>query len=218
METTTACSAGLPSHEGNYTTLDTPPGLPSQQKGTTTPWKLYQVFLQHRREQQQQRTNISCKGSVDTTINGVDTMVQNKGRNVKKSSSSVDTSPGQVDTTSSQVDTRDLSQGIDLPVWDSVSTHLKGRCNKSRHMKGECPENKKEKHKKIHKFKKPKAMVATWSDEDSSEEEEEEKSSSSESQVDTTPSSVDTLSLRSTLTSSSVDTDPLLDSFTVGAG
>ncbi|MQL96710.1 hypothetical protein Taro_029395 [Colocasia esculenta] len=54
-------------------------------------------------------TNISCKGSVDTTINGVDTMVQNKGRNVKKSSSSVDTSPGQVDTGPSQVDTRDLS-------------------------------------------------------------------------------------------------------------
>ncbi|MQL72153.1 hypothetical protein Taro_004475, partial [Colocasia esculenta] len=77
-------------------------------------------------------TNISCKGSVDTTINGVDTMVQNKGRNVKKSSSSVDTSPGQVDTTSSQVDTRDLSQGIDLPVWDSVSTHLKGRSTHSR--------------------------------------------------------------------------------------
>ncbi|MQL79307.1 hypothetical protein Taro_011747 [Colocasia esculenta] len=72
-------------------------------------------------------TNISCKGSVDTTINGVDTMVQNKGKNVNKRSSSVDTSPGQVDTTSSQVDTRDLSQGIVLPVWDSVSTNLKGR-------------------------------------------------------------------------------------------
>ncbi|MQM00424.1 hypothetical protein Taro_033159 [Colocasia esculenta] len=102
-----------------------------------------------------QRTNISCKGSVDTTINGVDTMVQNKGRNVKKISSSVDTSPGQVDTrdrfqrnkttdshlrstrnqivdtTSSQVDTRDLSQGFDLPVWDSVSTHLMGRSTHS---------------------------------------------------------------------------------------
>ncbi|MQM14622.1 hypothetical protein Taro_047555, partial [Colocasia esculenta] len=49
-------------------------------------------------------------------------------------------------------------------------------------MKGECPENKKEKHKKIHRFKKPKAMVATWSDEDSSEKEEEEKSSTSESE------------------------------------
>ncbi|MQM12981.1 hypothetical protein Taro_045901 [Colocasia esculenta] len=49
-------------------------------------------------------------------------------------------------------------------------------------MKGECLENKKEKHKKIHKFKKPKAMVDTWSDEDSSEKEEEEKSSSSESE------------------------------------
>ncbi|MQL94408.1 hypothetical protein Taro_027062 [Colocasia esculenta] len=100
-------------------------------------------------------TNISCKCSVDTTIHGVDTMVQNKGRNVKKSSPSVDTSPGQVDTrvrfqrnkttgfhlrstlnqtvdtTSSQVDTRDLSQGIDLPVWDSVSTHLMGRSTHS---------------------------------------------------------------------------------------
>ncbi|MQM17779.1 hypothetical protein Taro_050753 [Colocasia esculenta] len=31
-----------------------------------------------------------------------------------------------VDTRSSQVDTRDLSQGIVLPVWDSVSTHLMG--------------------------------------------------------------------------------------------
>ncbi|MQM04534.1 hypothetical protein Taro_037329 [Colocasia esculenta] len=100
-------------------------------------------------------TNISCKGSVDTTINGVDTMAQSKGRNVKKRSSSVDTSPGQVDTrvrfqrikttgfhlrstlyqivdtTASQVDTRDLSQGIVLPVWDSVSTHLKGRSTHS---------------------------------------------------------------------------------------
>ncbi|MQM19079.1 hypothetical protein Taro_052079, partial [Colocasia esculenta] len=55
------------------------------------------------------------------------------------------------------------------------------RCNKPGHMKGECPENKKEKYKKIHKFKRPKAMVATWSDEDSSEKEE-EKSSSSESE------------------------------------
>ncbi|MQL76138.1 hypothetical protein Taro_008523 [Colocasia esculenta] len=54
-------------------------------------------------------------------------------------------------------------------------------CNKPGHMKGECPENKKEKYKKIHKFKKPKAMVATWSDEDSSEKEE-EKASSSESE------------------------------------
>ncbi|MQL70885.1 hypothetical protein Taro_003205 [Colocasia esculenta] len=55
-------------------------------------------------------------------------------------------------------------------------------CNKPGHMKGECPENKKEKHKKFHKFKKPKAMVATWSDEYSSEKEEDEKSSSSESE------------------------------------
>ncbi|MQM21954.1 hypothetical protein Taro_055001, partial [Colocasia esculenta] len=55
-------------------------------------------------------------------------------------------------------------------------------CNKPGHMKGECPENKKEKHKKFHKFKKPKAMVATWSDQDSSEKEEDKKSSSSESE------------------------------------
>ncbi|MQL67893.1 hypothetical protein Taro_000180, partial [Colocasia esculenta] len=76
-------------------------------------------------------TNIFCKGSVDTTILGVDTMVQNKGRNVKKSPSQVDTSPEQVDTESSQVDTRDLSQGFVLPVWESVSTHLKGRSTHS---------------------------------------------------------------------------------------
>ncbi|MQL83443.1 hypothetical protein Taro_015940 [Colocasia esculenta] len=77
------------------------------------------------------RTNIFCKGSVDTTILGVDTMVQNKGRNVKKSPSQVDTSSEQVDTESSQVDTRDLSQGIVLPVWESVSTHLMGRSTHS---------------------------------------------------------------------------------------
>ncbi|MQM23907.1 hypothetical protein Taro_056977 [Colocasia esculenta] len=68
--------------------------------------------------------NIFCKGSVDTTIIGVDTMAQSKGRKVKKRSSSVDTSPGQVDT-------RDLSQGFDLPVWESVSTHLMGRSTHS---------------------------------------------------------------------------------------
>ncbi|MQL93220.1 hypothetical protein Taro_025864 [Colocasia esculenta] len=76
-------------------------------------------------------TNIFCKGSVDTTISGVDTMVQSKGRNVKKRSSSVDTSPRQVDTESSQVDTRDLSQRFDLPVWESVSTHLMGKSTHS---------------------------------------------------------------------------------------
>ncbi|MQL77298.1 hypothetical protein Taro_009701 [Colocasia esculenta] len=37
----------------------------------------------------------------------------------------------QVDTESSQVDTRDLSQGIELPVSDSVSTHLMGRSTHS---------------------------------------------------------------------------------------
>ncbi|MQL70425.1 hypothetical protein Taro_002725 [Colocasia esculenta] len=63
------------------------------------------------------RTNIFCKGSVDITNLGVDTMVQNKGRNVKKSPS--------------QVDTRDLSQGVVLPVWESVSTHLMGRSTHS---------------------------------------------------------------------------------------
>ncbi|MQL89437.1 hypothetical protein Taro_022009 [Colocasia esculenta] len=76
-------------------------------------------------------TNILCKGSVDTTNLGVDTMVQNKGRNVKKSPSQVDTSPEQVDTTPSQVDTRDLFQGTVWPVWDSVSTHPKGRSTHS---------------------------------------------------------------------------------------
>ncbi|MQL78987.1 hypothetical protein Taro_011433 [Colocasia esculenta] len=55
--------------------------------------------------QMKYRTNIFCKGSVDTTNLGVDTMVQKKGKNVKKSPSQVDTSPEQVDTTPSQVDT-----------------------------------------------------------------------------------------------------------------
>ncbi|MQL85302.1 hypothetical protein Taro_017825 [Colocasia esculenta] len=81
--------------------------------------------------QMKSRTNIFCKGSVDTTTLSVDTMVQNKGRNVKKKSSQVDTSPDQVDTEPSQVDTRDLFQGTALPVWDSVSTHLLGRSTHS---------------------------------------------------------------------------------------
>ncbi|MQM00613.1 hypothetical protein Taro_033354 [Colocasia esculenta] len=73
------------------------------------------------------RTNIFCKGSVDTTTLSVDTMVQNKGKNVKKSPSQVDTSPEQVDTRSSQVDTRQLSQKACFAVWDSRSTrdHLR---------------------------------------------------------------------------------------------
>ncbi|MQL72378.1 hypothetical protein Taro_004717 [Colocasia esculenta] len=45
-------------------------------------------------------------------------------------------------------------------------------------MKGECPEIKKDKYKKNNKLKKPKAMIATWSDEDQSEDEEENSSSS----------------------------------------
>ncbi|MQM00908.1 hypothetical protein Taro_033654, partial [Colocasia esculenta] len=74
-------------------------------------------------------------------------------------------------------------------------------------MKGECPENKKEKHKKFHKFKKPKAMVATWSDEDSSEKEEDEKSSSSESEEICFMANSSDGKARSTLLTSSVDTD-----------
>ncbi|MQL67912.1 hypothetical protein Taro_000163, partial [Colocasia esculenta] len=77
-------------------------------------------------ESSRSRTNIFCKGSVDTTNLGVDTMVQNKGRNVKKSPSQVDTSPEQVDTTPSQVDTKSgsvdtrcLSQMASFAVWDS---------------------------------------------------------------------------------------------------
>ncbi|MQL81906.1 hypothetical protein Taro_014374 [Colocasia esculenta] len=71
------------------------------------------------------------------------------------------------------------------------------RCNKSGHMKADCPEGKKEKHKthkkEFHK-KKNKAMVATWSDDESSDCNEESSSSegneicfmvgSSEEQVD----------------------------------
>ncbi|MQL97852.1 hypothetical protein Taro_030547 [Colocasia esculenta] len=135
-------------------------GLPD-----TFPHEYTSAFLEYKRpieygfEEVSQTDNISCQGSVDTTINGVDTMVQNKGRNVKKSPSQVDTSPEQVDTrepsqkaccSDSQsrstpnsgrstldgsprrpVDTRDLSQGIVMPVWDSVSTHLLGRSTHS---------------------------------------------------------------------------------------
>ncbi|MQL74701.1 hypothetical protein Taro_007074, partial [Colocasia esculenta] len=54
------------------------------------------------------------------------------------------------------------------------------RCNKSGHMKADCPEGKKEKHinhkKEFHK-KKNKAMVATWSDDESSDCNEESSSS-----------------------------------------
>ncbi|MQL88819.1 hypothetical protein Taro_021394 [Colocasia esculenta] len=69
-------------------------------------------------------TNIYCKGGVDTPHTGVDTMFQALRQKMKKWSSSVDTRPGQVDT-------RCLSQGIDLPVWDSVSTHPMGRSTHS---------------------------------------------------------------------------------------
>ncbi|MQM13240.1 hypothetical protein Taro_046164 [Colocasia esculenta] len=93
-------------------------------------------------------TNIYCNGGVDTPHTGVDTMFQALRQKVKKWSTSVDTRPGQVDTRdrsqrnmltsfylrstlNQMVDTRDLSQGIDLPVWDSVSTHLMGRSTHS---------------------------------------------------------------------------------------
>ncbi|MQM10723.1 hypothetical protein Taro_043621 [Colocasia esculenta] len=75
------------------------------------------------------------------------------------------------------------------------SSHSK-RCNKSGHMKADCLEGKKEKHinhKEFHK-KKNKAMVATWSDDESSDCNEESSNSegneicfmagSSEEQVD----------------------------------
>ncbi|MQL82459.1 hypothetical protein Taro_014938 [Colocasia esculenta] len=94
--------------------------------GRASPWGVRNFVLGSRGAGSAglRRTNISCQGSVDTTINGVDTLTQSKGRNVKKISSSVDTSPGQVDT-------RDLSQGFVLPVWESVSTHLMGKSTHS---------------------------------------------------------------------------------------
>ncbi|MQM02985.1 hypothetical protein Taro_035759 [Colocasia esculenta] len=93
-------------------------------------------------------TNIYCKGGVDTPHTGVDTMFQALRQKMKKWSTSVDTRLGLVDTRdrsqrnmltgfylrstlNQMVDTRDLSQGIDLPVWDSVSTHLMGRSTHS---------------------------------------------------------------------------------------
>ncbi|MQL68318.1 hypothetical protein Taro_000568 [Colocasia esculenta] len=149
---------------------------------------------------------------VDTMLQTPIQKMKKWSSSVDTRSSQVDTrpssQPGQcVDTKPDGVDTRDFSQKacftvftsvstrdevvstletcpreVGLLVRDSVSTLDQVRCNKPGHIKGECSENKKEKHKKIHKFKKPKAMVATWSDEDSSEKEEEEKSSSSESE------------------------------------
>ena len=53
------------------------------------------------------------------------------GHEVDTESSQVDTTWDQVDTEPSQVDTRDLSQGLVLPVWDSVSTHPLGRSTHS---------------------------------------------------------------------------------------
>ncbi|MQM14425.1 hypothetical protein Taro_047357 [Colocasia esculenta] len=142
-------------------------------------------------------TNTFFNDGVDTPLNGVDTTPQIQrqkklGQQVDAGPEQVDTGLSsqnslfaelgqQVDTASEQVDTRPRSQNSLFSIWDSVSTPPPG-CNKPGHMKGECPKNKKEKHKKFQKFKKPKAMVATWSDEDSSEEEEDKKSSSSESE------------------------------------
>ncbi|MQM12980.1 hypothetical protein Taro_045900 [Colocasia esculenta] len=45
-----------------------------------------------------ERTNIYCKGSVDTPHTGVDTMLKALSQNMKNWSTSVDTKPGQVDT------------------------------------------------------------------------------------------------------------------------
>ncbi|MQM03253.1 hypothetical protein Taro_036028, partial [Colocasia esculenta] len=45
-----------------------------------------------------ERTNIYCKGGVDTPHTGVDTMLQVLRQKIKKWSTSVDTRPGQVDT------------------------------------------------------------------------------------------------------------------------
>ncbi|MQL83074.1 hypothetical protein Taro_015558 [Colocasia esculenta] len=91
--------------------------------------------------------------------------------------------PLTVDFANLKVDSPVLLPKLHSLVFDSdAGSHALDMCNKPGHMKGECPENKKEKHKKFHKFKKSKAMVATWSDEDSSEKEEDEKSSGSESE------------------------------------
>ncbi|MQM03972.1 hypothetical protein Taro_036764 [Colocasia esculenta] len=60
-------------------------------------------------------------------------------------------------------------------------TFGRAMCNKLGHMKGECSELKKEMHKKYKKnikMKRPKTMLATWSDEDQSEDEGENSSSS----------------------------------------
>ncbi|MQL68420.1 hypothetical protein Taro_000671, partial [Colocasia esculenta] len=56
------------------------------------------------------RTNISCKGSVDTPLTGVDTMLQDQAKMLKKWSSSVDTRPSQVDTRGSSQ--RTMSTGL----------------------------------------------------------------------------------------------------------
>ncbi|MQM05608.1 hypothetical protein Taro_038421 [Colocasia esculenta] len=112
----------------------------------------------------------SCKGSVDTTINGVDTMAQSKGRNVKKRSTSVDTSPGQV---------------VCEPSSSVVCESSYSLCVLSRRAQFGVVV--------LRLLFEPSCSV--WS-------------RRAPGQVDTTPSSVDTLSLRSTLTSSSVDTDP----------
>ncbi|MQM01151.1 hypothetical protein Taro_033902 [Colocasia esculenta] len=74
--------------------------------------------------QMKSRTNIFCKGSVDTTILGVDTMVQNKGRNVKKSSSQVDTSPKQELKRSSRAKNRTRRKGANPPTVVSLPMPL----------------------------------------------------------------------------------------------
>ncbi|MQL68807.1 hypothetical protein Taro_001105 [Colocasia esculenta] len=86
------------------------PGWSAGSSSSSQPMSNDFTAIQAAMSENSERNNIFCKGSVDTTILGVDTMV---------------------DTGSSQVDTRDLSQGIVLPVWDSVSTRLLGRSTHS---------------------------------------------------------------------------------------
>ncbi|MQL97221.1 hypothetical protein Taro_029905 [Colocasia esculenta] len=56
-------------------------------------------------------------------------------------------------------------------MWDKLELIYEGtsECKKQGHMRGECPELKKKLKKDKFTFKKAKAMVATWSDEDEDE-------------------------------------------------
>ncbi|MQM04025.1 hypothetical protein Taro_036817 [Colocasia esculenta] len=148
------------------------------------------------------RTIIYYKGSVDTPHDGVDTMFQALSQNMKNWSTSVDTRPGQVDTRGrsqrilftglfsqvdtrcTQVDTRWLSQKACFAVWDRVST--------PDHLRSTLETSPRE----LICQSRTVCRHTSWA-----------------GQVDTTKTRVDTLQLRSTLTSSSVDTDPLPESY-----